>query len=196
MKEVEMDESERLRRQELIRELRSREKREPRFDIEQLRLREKGMRERDDRQRERAEQREAERVFDWVQQKQFEDEAQHGEPVRAAAGETPLTEDFNWQWVDRRIAARLREERAYFEQRMEEMNSALVDNARAVGDALDAVDAALTKAANKGNKELAGALQKITDTMAANQHAIMRVLNNRIDDKPADEPQGQRRGVH
>jgi hypothetical protein len=77
------------------------------------------------------------------------------------------------------------------------MNAALVDNARAVGDAFDAVDRALSKAAQKGGVELTNVLQRITQQLTENQIAIMRAVNSKIDGKPLDEPpQSARRDVH
>jgi hypothetical protein len=199
-------ERERLKRQKFIHHLREREAHKPRFHVSENELREKRMRERETAERECTEkdEREAEavRVWNWLQQKQLGD----GEPVRATgvatrAAEPPLTEVFDYKWVERHVAARLREERNYFEQELANLNSALIDHTKATNAAMDAivnmVDSVFSKAAEKANNQLAGALQRVTELMNANQHQIMRAINNRIgDSKPVDEAQSTRRGVH
>jgi hypothetical protein len=116
--------------------------------------------------------RENEAVYDWLQRKNFEDEyrAHHVEPERR----TEPTESFDWQWVDRRIEARLREERAYFED-------ALAAQARTTNEVMAgivrALDNVARSAATKNDGEtLAGAMRKLSETIADNQRALMRAI--------------------
>jgi hypothetical protein len=197
--EIDDDERERLKRQKFIAHLRERESRVPRCHVSEHEMRERRLQDRDRQTAERdladKEQRESERVAEWLVQRQCEEDIQ-----RSVASEPALVEEFNWQWVQRFVAARLRDEREYFERRFEEMNSALVDNARAVGDALDAIDRALSNAAQKGTNELTGALERITKQLNENQHAIMRAINNRTGEPSKstieEPPQGARHDVH
>jgi hypothetical protein len=200
-----MDEDERLKRQNFIHHLREREARAPRYQASEHDMRDRRMREREAAERR---ENESEAVDAWLVQRQCMDDLKRGESARVASAATrvepELTEDFDWRWVDKRIAQRLREERAYseqrladFEQRLTELNDAVVENARAIGDAFDAVDRALAKAGAKANKELTNSLERMSRQLSENQHQIMRAINNKIDGKPVDEPpQSARRGVH
>jgi hypothetical protein len=197
--EVDEAEAERLRRKKFVICMREREARTPRYCVNEDELREKRMQDRD-RQGEQIDRAaESARVWNWLeQQKQLD--GQRSEPVRVAAG-VELTETFDWQWVDRRIAAALREQRNYFEQELASMNSALIEHTKATNAAMDAivnmVDSVFSKAAKKTNNQLIDVLQRITELMNSNQHQIMRAINNRIgDSKPVDEAQSTRRGVH
>jgi hypothetical protein len=127
--------------------------------------------------------RENEAVHDWVQKRNFEEanqRSQRQESVAATAVEPELTEEFNWQWVDRRIAARLREEREYF-------NAALAEHARDTVEMIDAVinmvEDVLSKNAAKNHDGLTSALEKITKTLESNQRAIMKAVNGRVGDE-------------
>src|SRR5262249_44140417 len=82
-----------------------------------------------------------------------------------------------WEWVDRRIAAKLREERAHFEAALAEQARDTIEMIDAV---LDALDAALNKSAMKSYDGLTAALEKITKTLENNQSAVMRAVNGRV----------------
>jgi uncharacterized coiled-coil protein SlyX len=199
-------EKERRKRRAFINHLRDREKNKPRFVPNEDGLREKRMHERDTAKREQSE---SEAAATWLIQEQCAADLKRAEPVRrtgvaaSIAAEPELVEDFNWEWVSKFVAWRLAEERKYFEARLDELDKALVDQGQTCNEVMNAVVEALERTLNtatqKSNDHLVGALQKITETMAANQHAIIRAINNRIGEhgKPIDEPpQSARRGVH
>jgi hypothetical protein len=170
--EIDEAEAERLRRQKLVKCLREREARTPRYCVNEDELREKRMQDRD-RQGEQIDRAaETARVWNWLeQQKQFD-----GRRSVSAAAE-PALEVFDHSWVQRHVAACLVREREYFEARLAELNGALVDNARATAAAFDAIDAALDRAADKGNKQLTGALDRISKQLSENQRAVLRAVS-------------------
>jgi hypothetical protein len=99
------------------------------------------------------------------------------------------------RWCDKRILARLQQEREYFEERIEAMNAALAESQRDCVEMIDAVlvavDDVLHKASVKGTAELGVALQQITDVMHEIQRAILAAISNRVGEhnKLIDEPQ-------
>jgi hypothetical protein len=185
-------ERERQKRRDFIRFVREREERKPRYYVGEEEQRERRMVNHDRRAAERRDQCEDEAVRAWATQQACIDDLKRAETVRrtgvaSIATEPELVEDFNWEWVSKFVDWRLAQERRHFEARLEEMNCALVDNARAVAQAFDAVDGALDRAAQKGSKQLTGALERITKQLSENQHQIMRAVNRVGEGKPVGE---------
>jgi hypothetical protein len=201
-----MDEDERVKRQNFIQHLREREQRKERYEMNEDEKRERRMADYDRQVAEREhadrEQGENDAAQSWLVQRQCVEDIRRSESPRttsAAAVAEPQLEVFDYKWVQRHVVARLREERAYYEARLTELSDAVAENARVIADAFDAVDRALAKAGAKANKEIAGALQRISDMMATNQHQIMRAINNKIADehsKPTDQTKNAPAKIH
>jgi hypothetical protein len=177
----------------------------------EMRQREDRRARRDARRAQIARQNEA--VFDWLRRKNFEDQSHHIGGPRAAPPTSELTESFDWKWVDRRIDARLREERAYFERRMAEMDAAIVDQARATNEVMAGIVRAVenvARSAAQGAKSsgdlatLTGAIQKLSETMSReardNQRMLMRAIRrgraSQMNDRGANEPSAETARIH
>jgi hypothetical protein len=173
----ESPENERLRRQRAMQSARFMAER-PRYLIP---ARDKEMRQPEDWRARRGARRaqiarENEAVRDWLRRKNFEDEyrAHHVADVAEPERRAEPTESFDWQWVDRRIEARLREERAYFDD-------ALADHARTTNEVMAGIVRALDNVARSAKSggdlaTLTGAIQKLSETVAGNQRAILRAI--------------------
>jgi hypothetical protein len=203
--EVDDGERERRKRRDFIRHLRAREARKERFYMNEDEKRERRIADYDRREHERREQRENEAVNEWLVQRQCGEDIRRsvGEAAArttsaaAVAAEPQLTEVFDYSWVQRHVAARLRDLETRFDARLAELTDAVAENAHAIANAFEEVDRALAKAGAKANKELTGALQRITQQLSENQHAIMRAINNRVGDaKPSDEAKSAPAKVH
>jgi hypothetical protein len=166
--QIDDDERERRKRQSFIQHLREREEREaraPRFIPNENELREKRMRERETAERQ---EQSDEAADQWLVQRQCVDDLKRSESARVAsaatrvAAEPELTEVFDYIWVQRHVAARLRDLEARFEARLAELSDAVAENAHAIANAFDAVDRALAKAGARANKELTGALERMS----------------------------------
>jgi hypothetical protein len=194
-----MDERKQQRRQEILRVARANAD-GPRYFMNEADLAEKRLRqrEREVHEAQLKHEQESEAVLAWLKNRNYED----NQTGRTVAAEPALSEPFDWRWVDRRISARLKQEREFFEQQMEELNAAFVDHAQTVNEVLDVVvrmvGDTLNKTASKSHKEFTDALEKVSQIMRENQHEVMRAINNRIGEhgKTINEPQSAPRGVH
>jgi hypothetical protein len=155
------------------------------------------MRQREDRRA----QRHARRERAWLEHKRLEDERRRvsewirrenaaDESVARRSEAHELSEPFDWKWVDRRIEARLREERAYFED-------ALAAQARTTNEVMAGIVRAVenvARSAAQGAKSsgdlatLTGAIQKLSETMAGNQRAILRAIRRASQSDGVSEP--------
>jgi hypothetical protein len=205
--EIDDGERERRKRRDFIRHLREREERKERYHMNEDEKRERRMADYD---RQVAEREHADREHGendaaqaWLVQRQCVEDIRCSESPRATSAATvaePQLEVFDYTWVQRHVAARLHEQRAYFERRIDELDEALVDQGRTCNEVMNAivemVERTLNAATQKSNDHFVGALQKITDTMAVNQRQIMNVVNNKIGGKPIDEPKNAPAKIH
>jgi hypothetical protein len=111
------------------------------------------------------------RVAEWIQRENAADESV------AAAGTPELGEPFDWRWVDRRIEARLIEERAEMDATLRTVNKAM----DAIVRALDNVARAATNddCLAKPLAEITASMRGITEEARRNQIALLRAIRRK-----------------
>jgi acyl-CoA reductase-like NAD-dependent aldehyde dehydrogenase len=77
-----------------------------------------------------------------------------------------------------------------------ELTDAVAENAHQIANAFEEVGRALAKFGAKSNKELTGALDRLSKQLLENQHSIMRAINSKIDGKPVEEAKNVPAKVH